>query len=629
MALLASTHCGQIAETLSIRSHAFPIAPPPPPVLPPPTQKPLLSTPPKRLNHILPEQKRRNTNRDDYPTLTTMLAPAGAPSGSGISTRGRPKGSGRQGNGGTKGKSGVLFRGWSIVVCSLATLLLHLHMAPTASSSGKAPHKKTTRGEVILGFTANGSPFKVPKHRSNVASQLVVSQRPVAPPEIRQSHRQKSASQRYAARDRDALRVTVPLVARICRSRTEFPWWSILPVLSHTLSSHTTSAVSPYGVKLEYAAFSSPRSNTPLSSRSCGGMRSPRGFLKPSQQHASLLAQLWRHAFPILLMLCVSLGLVIPSNRYPLINCYAKHRSQQPQIHIKTAIEPRASVKKPSSHKKYDEFFVSVRGVGAREVNIRLFPDDTIGRIFAELRRLWFIPHSSGWVEPMLFYDVGPHFSMSTSPPLTPSHGCAVNANGSLKDASDITWENSPSDEHRIASEALDPPSSPSPSKQPLNDTPQTGSSSSTVESIGVCLRARAAAKAVSDIKGGKPSNSKRGGMRGNAPLTKSQSMPDLSAKAKGKRKASTSTSTTNKSKRRKVIVVTSEGEEEEEQPEDGEQDSDESAGEEGVRMRQAMADADMAPQHRPRRSIAKDIPLVFQKDVCDGKSGHWCGICK
>ncbi|RPD57147.1 hypothetical protein L226DRAFT_20241 [Lentinus tigrinus ALCF2SS1-7] len=71
--------------------------------------KPLLSTPQKRLNHIMSEQKRRNAIRDGYMQLTTLLAPAGAPPGSGMPTRGRPKGSGSRGRG-TKGKSGILFR---------------------------------------------------------------------------------------------------------------------------------------------------------------------------------------------------------------------------------------------------------------------------------------------------------------------------------------------------------------------------------------------------------------------------------------------------------------------------------------------------------------------------------------
>ncbi|KAI0319031.1 hypothetical protein OF83DRAFT_1163136 [Amylostereum chailletii] len=72
--------------------------------------KPLLSSPQKRLNHIMSEQKRRNAIREGYAQLTTLLAPAGAPPGSGMPTRGRPKGSGSRGKGRTKGKSGVLFR---------------------------------------------------------------------------------------------------------------------------------------------------------------------------------------------------------------------------------------------------------------------------------------------------------------------------------------------------------------------------------------------------------------------------------------------------------------------------------------------------------------------------------------
>ncbi|EKM61407.1 uncharacterized protein PHACADRAFT_247972 [Phanerochaete carnosa HHB-10118-sp] len=77
--------------------------------------KQLLSTPQKRLNHIMSEQKRRNAIRDGYVQLTTLLAPAGAPPGAGMPTRGRPKGSGTRagrgrGAGGFKGKSGILFR---------------------------------------------------------------------------------------------------------------------------------------------------------------------------------------------------------------------------------------------------------------------------------------------------------------------------------------------------------------------------------------------------------------------------------------------------------------------------------------------------------------------------------------
>ncbi|KAF8204426.1 hypothetical protein K438DRAFT_1670617 [Mycena galopus ATCC 62051] len=72
--------------------------------------KPLLSTPQKRLNHIMSEQKRRNAIRDGYAQLIGLLAPAGSAPGLGMPQRGRPKGSGSRGKGQSKGKSGVLFR---------------------------------------------------------------------------------------------------------------------------------------------------------------------------------------------------------------------------------------------------------------------------------------------------------------------------------------------------------------------------------------------------------------------------------------------------------------------------------------------------------------------------------------
>ncbi|KAI9570385.1 hypothetical protein HD554DRAFT_2085946 [Boletus coccyginus] len=71
--------------------------------------KPLLSTPQKRLNHIMSEQKRRNAIRDGYAQLIALMAPAGTQTID-LPSRGRPKGSGTRSNGQTKGKSGVLFR---------------------------------------------------------------------------------------------------------------------------------------------------------------------------------------------------------------------------------------------------------------------------------------------------------------------------------------------------------------------------------------------------------------------------------------------------------------------------------------------------------------------------------------
>jgi hypothetical protein len=69
-----------------------------------------LSTPQKRLNHIMSEQKRRNAIRDGYAQLIALLAPSGSTPGIKMPSRGRPKGSGSRGKGQSKGKSGVLFR---------------------------------------------------------------------------------------------------------------------------------------------------------------------------------------------------------------------------------------------------------------------------------------------------------------------------------------------------------------------------------------------------------------------------------------------------------------------------------------------------------------------------------------
>ena len=77
----------------------------------PPRAKPLLTDPQKRMNHIMSEQKRRNAIREGYAQLTSLIAPAGAPPGTGMPTRGRPKGSGARGKGRPgAGKSGVLLR---------------------------------------------------------------------------------------------------------------------------------------------------------------------------------------------------------------------------------------------------------------------------------------------------------------------------------------------------------------------------------------------------------------------------------------------------------------------------------------------------------------------------------------
>ncbi|KAF9512767.1 hypothetical protein BS47DRAFT_1297213 [Hydnum rufescens UP504] len=74
-------------------------------------QKPVLSTPEKRVRHILSEQRRRNTIRDGYAALTSMLA--AHPTASSRPAPPKPvraRGKGTRGRTRGKGKSGVLFR---------------------------------------------------------------------------------------------------------------------------------------------------------------------------------------------------------------------------------------------------------------------------------------------------------------------------------------------------------------------------------------------------------------------------------------------------------------------------------------------------------------------------------------
>ncbi|KAG7452152.1 uncharacterized protein BT62DRAFT_285108 [Guyanagaster necrorhizus] len=93
------------------QSQSQPQPQPPPPSQPPPARtKSLLSTPQKRLNHIMSEQKRRNAIRDGYAQLITLLAAGGSEPTIPMPSRGRPKGSGANGGAKGKGKSGVLLR---------------------------------------------------------------------------------------------------------------------------------------------------------------------------------------------------------------------------------------------------------------------------------------------------------------------------------------------------------------------------------------------------------------------------------------------------------------------------------------------------------------------------------------
>lgn len=68
------------------------------------------TSPQKRMNHIMSEQRRRNAIREGYQTLITLLAPEDGGPMIEMPTRGRPKGSSAKNKNRKRGKSGILFR---------------------------------------------------------------------------------------------------------------------------------------------------------------------------------------------------------------------------------------------------------------------------------------------------------------------------------------------------------------------------------------------------------------------------------------------------------------------------------------------------------------------------------------
>ncbi|KIJ52165.1 hypothetical protein M422DRAFT_243763 [Sphaerobolus stellatus SS14] len=180
------------------------------------------------------------------------------------------------------------------------------------------------------------------------------------------------------------------------------------------------------------------------------------------------------------------------------------------------------------------------------------------------------------------------------SAPSTPiaDRGCALNSEGTLKEASQIEWQHSPSSEVSL-NEAC--------ASEPPNSSP-----------LAKRVHTHSATRAVKDLKAGKPAPPKQGGQCGNQPLRKATSMSNI-----GSSKPST---------KKRHIEDCAQGTD----PVSGADDEDDEEDDgEGAAQRQAMAKADMSSRKHPRGGAAKDVPLIFTKDVHGKESGHWCTICK
>ncbi|KIJ22893.1 hypothetical protein M422DRAFT_57030 [Sphaerobolus stellatus SS14] len=172
---------------------------------------------------------------------------------------------------------------------------------------------------------------------------------------------------------------------------------------------------------------------------------------------------------------------------------------------------------------------------------------------------------------------------LTSQPPATPKCGCAVNADSTLKEAHEIEFSFSPSAKEHIETATTDD------------------------ETLGQRMHTCSTAQAVISIKSGKSVPSCRGGKHSNAPIPRSRSLNDLGDKSKSKE--------SQPPRKKKKLVV--------------ESDNDDQ-----VKVIHAEQDSELLMfclqgQKRGRGGTAKDIPLIFTKDTRDGKTGHWCDICK
>ncbi|KIJ26622.1 hypothetical protein M422DRAFT_782492 [Sphaerobolus stellatus SS14] len=189
--------------------------------------------------------------------------------------------------------------------------------------------------------------------------------------------------------------------------------------------------------------------------------------------------------------------------------------------------------------------------------------------------------------------------SDAPNPPSTPlsERGCALNSDGTFKDANSIEWLNSPSDEGRT--EALQEASS-------TIDVDGSDGGTPTPTPTAEPIRTRAAVKAVEALKTGKPAPAKHGGKRASVSVRKSLSLSNLDASKPAKKKRKTGG----------AYAIPEEEDPVETMDEEDNNDEDRAA------SRQEMADADKLTGKRRRGGGAKDIPLIFTKDMRGGEKG-------
>ncbi|KIJ40622.1 hypothetical protein M422DRAFT_256594 [Sphaerobolus stellatus SS14] len=126
-----------------------------------------------------------------------------------------------------------------------------------------------------------------------------------------------------------------------------------------------------------------------------------RGYLHPGTRGTGLFGVAWDKLLPLLFAFCFYISVCMGPKGY----CLGNSLVYFPPSHRPNLPRSLTQLRKPSSPSKRESFYVVVRGVGLRDVSLRLFPTDTVGRIYAELRRIRVIPRHDTSIEPMVYYD--------------------------------------------------------------------------------------------------------------------------------------------------------------------------------------------------------------------------------
>ncbi|KIJ46623.1 hypothetical protein M422DRAFT_249778 [Sphaerobolus stellatus SS14] len=123
--------------------------------------------------------------------------------------------------------------------------------------------------------------------------------------------------------------------------------------------------------------------------------------LHPHTRGTGLFGVAWDKLLPLLFAFCFYISVCMGPKGY----CSGNGPVYFPPSRRPKLPRSLTQLRIPNSPLKRESFYVVFRGVGSRDVSLRLFPTDTVGRIYTELRLIRVIPRHNTFIEPMVYYD--------------------------------------------------------------------------------------------------------------------------------------------------------------------------------------------------------------------------------